>query len=574
MSEAIPFQIGDQLLIMSEHEQAIRSALGHMDQGGFVDKFWSKDGRLWRREQNDPAVTGTMGWIKVAETMKARIPELTSFANEIKAAGFERAVLAGMGGSSLAPLVLSETLYEKGKGIPVEVLDSTDPATVLRIQRGGPLEKTLFIIASKSGTTAEPTAYDEYFYDQVSKLKSNPGENFVAITDPGTELEKTAKERGFRKVFSNFPDVGGRFSALTYFGLVPAAVMGIDLEKLLGRAIDVINENSGVEASKAPAIVLGATFGTLANLKIDKCTFWVPDELSSVGLWLEQLIAESTGKEGKGILPVAGECPGTPSEYGTDRVFAYLRPKGDDCTYLDARIATLRDAGAPIVWIDLNDRYDIAREFMRWELATAAAGSVIGINPFDQPNVQESKDVTKQFIAQVEKEGSLPAVRPTTEAEGLTFYGPVEGDSVCDLIASFLDDRKPGDFITLQAYLTESEKLTEALDKLQGCLRDTTTLATTKGYGPRFLHSTGQFHKGGPNGGHFIQLTQDIGEDAPLPGRKYTFGIFRNAQVLGDHDTLVKHGRRVIRIHLGADALEGVDKITKALESKPLVAHR
>jgi glucose-6-phosphate isomerase len=573
MNESSPFTIGDQMLIMIDHEQAIRSCLGHMDSNDFTNRFWAKDGRLWNREENDPDITGTMGWIFIAETMKQRIPELQKFAAEIKAAGFERAVLAGMGGSSLAPLVLAETLYTKGKGIPVEVLDSTDPATVLRIQRGGPLEKTLFLIASKSGSTAEPTAYDEYFYDQVSKLKSNPGENFVAITDPGTDLEKTATARNFRHTFRNFADIGGRFSALTYFGMVPAALMEIDLEKLLGRAIDVIAENNGKKASECPALVLGATLGTLANLKIDKCTFWVPDALSSVGLWLEQLIAESTGKEQKGILPVAGETPGTPSEYGADRVFAYLRPREDDCTYLDARMATLRDADKPIVWITVNDNYDIAREFMRWELATAVAGSIIGINPFNQPNVQEAKDVTKTYVANLEKEGSLPSVKPDAEADGLTIYGSVKGDTLAELIFSFFADQKSGDFATIQAYLTESPKMTEALAKLQACIRDCTMLATTKGYGPRFLHSTGQFHKGGPNGGHFIQLTQDIGEDVPLPGRSYTFGLFRNAQVLGDHDTLVKHDRRVIRIHLGADPLGGVQKLTKAVESKPLVAH-
>lgn len=558
---------------MSEHEQAIRSHLGHMDSQNFEERFWAKDARLWKREEGDPSVSGAMGWLTVARTMKERISELTQFAAQIKAAGFQRAVVAGMGGSSLAPLVLSEIFYEKGKGIPVEVLDSTDPATVLRIQRAGPLEKTLFVIASKSGATAEPTAYDEYFFDQVSRLKSNPGENFVAITDPGTELDKTATERGFRHIFRNFPDVGGRFSALTYFGLVPAALMEIDLEKLLDRAIRVIDENTGRIASESSAFALGASLGTLANQGINKCTFWVPDSLASLGLWLEQLIAESTGKEGKGILPVAGEMATAPSEYGDDRIFVYLRPRGEDCTFLDALIAPLRDEGKPVVMITINDTYDIGREFMRWELATAVAGSVIGINAFDQPNVQESKDVTKQFIALVEKDGKLPDLKPDAEVDGLRFYGKARGDSLSMLLDRFLEDVKPGDFVTLQAYLTESPLMTEALGKFQACLRDITKLATTKGYGPRFLHSTGQFHKGGPNGGHFIQLTQDIGEDAPLPGRKYTFGLFRDAQVLGDQATLVKHERRVIRIHLGSDPVAGVNKLLRAAEAKPAVAH-
>lgn len=561
------------MLIMDTHAQAIRNRLGHMEHMKFVERFWQKDARLWERPENDPTIVGAMGWIKIAQTMKERIPELQAFAKEIKEAGFERAVLAGMGGSSLAPLVLSEVFYREGKGIKVEILDTTDPDTVLRIQRGGPLEKTLFIIASKSGTTAEPHAFDDYFFDEVSKIKLNPGENFVAITDPGTEMDNSARARNFRHIFINFADIGGRFSALSYFGMVPAALMELDLEKLLNRAIEVCNENEGRPLQECPAFALGTALGTLSTLKIDKCTFWLPKRLEVFGLWLEQLIAESTGKEGKGILPVAGEEPGTPSEYGIDRVFAYLRPNEEDCTYMDARLAPLRDAGKPIVAITINDDYDIAREMMRWELATAVAGSVIGINPFDQPNVQESKDVTKQYIAQVEKEGSLPKIKPDAEADGLQFYGAVKGDNLEELIFGFLGDVKSGDFITLQAYLTESNEMTHCLTKLQEHLRDCTCLATTKGYGPRFLHSTGQFHKGGPNGGHFIQLTKDDHEDVQLPGRHYTFGVFRNAQVLGDNATLEKHGRRVIRIHLGKDPVSAVMKILKAIEARPTVAH-
>jgi glucose-6-phosphate isomerase len=571
MTDSFPFVIGDQSLVIEEHKQTVVNRLGHMQGMGFVDHFWQKDGRLWERAETDPAITGTMGWIRIAETMKERIPELQAFAKEVKAAGFTRAVLAGMGGSSLAPLVLSEVLYEEGKGIPVDVLDSTDPATILRIERAGPLDKTLFMIASKSGSTAEPTAFEEYFYDQVSKVKENPGENFVAITDPGSDLEKSAKAKGFRHTFLNFADIGGRFSALTYFGLVPAAVMDLDLEKLLDRAIDVINENQNRPAQECDAFVLGAVLGDYATSGVNKLTFILPEKYAPLGLWLEQLVAESTGKEGKGILPVAGEEIGSPSEYGKDRFFAYFRPTTGDHSYLDGRIASLRDGGWPGVRITLNDEYDIGREFMRWELATAVAGSVIGINPFDQPNVQEAKDTTKKILAEVETKGRLPMEEATVKVDSIHVYGKVEGDTLDEITLNFFKEAHLGDFFTIMAYLTESPEMTHALTKLQEHIRDCTCLATTKGYGPRFLHSTGQFHKGGPNTGHFIQLTQRDREDAPLPGRSYTFRTFRNAQALGDRQTLEARGRRVIRFHLGSDPVNAVEIITRAVSAHPTV---
>jgi len=605
MRESNPFRLGDQLLIMESHEQAIRNRLGIMQEQRFVERFWEKDARLWKREPGDNSIVGAMGWLRVADTMRERIPELRAFAQEIQNGGFERVVLCGMGGSSLAPLVLSEVLGknreaktrgESGNelagesghnprmgdapqavgaqydGLPLSVLDSTDPDTVLRIQREGPLDKTLFIIASKSGSTAEPNAFDDYFYDQVSKVKANPGENFVAITDPGTQMEQIARDRKFRKTFLNFADIGGRFSALSYFGMLPAALMGLDLDLLLSRAVEVIRSNAADQVSGAqPAFALGAALGELALLGKDKLTFIMPAALDSLGLWLEQLVAESTGKEGKGILPVAGEQAGAPSEYGDDRVFVYLRPEGEDCTFLDMRCAPLRDSGKPIVWIALNNYYDVAREFMRWEIATAVAGSVIGINPFDQPNVQEAKDVTKRIIAQVEEQGALPKQQPDASFEGVDVYGEVKGNDLETCFCEYLAEAKPGDFVTLMAYLTESPEMTDALSKLQRHIRDNTGLATTKGYGPRFLHSTGQYHKGGPNKGHFIQLTKNDQEDAKLPGKKYTFGMFRNAQALGDKETLEKHGRRVIRIHLGDDPLVGVSKLQRVVEAHPTV---
>lgn len=572
MSEGNPFAIGEQVLSLETHEQSIRNRLGHMDSSDFTSRFWRKDARLWRREANDPSVTGAMGWLTVARVMRDALGDLETFARNVGSDGFERAVLCGMGGSSLAPLVFSRTLCQPGVGLPVSILDTTDPETVLRIERGGDLSRTLFIIASKSGTTAEPAAFDDYFYEAVGRRSSIPGQNFVAITDPGTALDKSARARGFRRVFLNFADIGGRFSALSFFGMVPAAVMGLDLAKLLDRAIGTVEENNNRPASASPAFVLGAALGDLANKGVDKVTFLVSDELKCLGLWLEQLIAESTGKEGKGILPVACEMAGAPSEYGEDRVFAYFHSGDGDQTWLGSHVAALRDADRPVVQICVDDHSDVGREMMRWEIATAVAGSIIGINPFDQPNVQESKDVTKQIIAEVEHLGRLPEEAFTLEADGLCFYGPVSGQTVEEAVFSFLGQAHPGDFITLMAYLTETEHVTEEIENLQCHIRDCTCLATTQGYGPRFLHSTGQYHKGGPNKGHFIQLTKDDAEDTPLPGRSYTFGTFRNAQALGDRQTLEKHGRHVIRVHLGKDVLGGLRKLVRAVESRPTVA--
>jgi transaldolase/glucose-6-phosphate isomerase len=518
----------------------------------FIERFWKKDGTLWSNGKYGAGATDFLGWMTVAETMKSRVAELTGFADEVKKAGFERVVLAGMGGSSLAPLVLERSLAQPG-GLPLAVLDSTDPETVLRIERLGPVEKALIVVSSKSGSTAEPNAFNDYFYAKIKAIKGDKaGENFAAITDPGSPFDTRAQSLGFRRIFRNFDDIGGRYSALSYFGLVPAALIGIDVDKLLDRAIAVIHENQKPGAS---AIALGEMLGDQANAGRDKLTFLLPEELKYLGLWLEQLVAESTGKEGKGILPIALESPGTPSEYGKDRVFAYIRPHGSESTFLDMRVGPLREAGYPVIDVFMEDLYDIGAEFMRWEIATAVAGSVIGINPFDQPNVQESKDITKKYVAEVEAKGSLAPESPTVSAAGVSVYNQA-GSSVDGALGDFLKLVKPGDYVCLQAYLTEDDVLNEALSHLQANIRDMLCVPCTCGYGPRFLHSTGQFHKGGPNTGHFIQLTQTDKEDTKLPGKQYTFGTFRNAQVRGDGDALRAHQRRVMRIDLGVNPAE------------------
>lgn len=526
-----------------------------------LKKLWDHDGSLWSGGKYGESATGFMGWVDVANLIEPKIAEIESFVADAKRAGFERCVLAGMGGSSLAPLVFDTCIPGKN-GFPVSVLDSTDPATVLRIERAGPVDKCLFVVASKSGSTAEPNAFNDYFYARVKAIKGDKaGENFTAITDPGSPFEARAKLLGFRKIFLNWPDIGGRYSALSFFGMVPAGLLGLDLRAMLHSAQSVLKENSReTTLANAPAALLGQTLGEHALAGRNKLTFLLPDELGNVGLWMEQLVAESTGKEGRGILPIALERIAPPSHYGNDRVFAFIHEGGPGHAVQGAMVSDLRDAGHPVVEYRLCQREDIAGAMMHFEIATAIAGAVIEINPFDQPNVQESKDITKKYVAELEEKGLLPSQVADWQAGSQAVYGQA-GTSLEDCLDQFLSSVVKGDYICIQAYLTESSALNATLGALQAELRDRYLVAVTNGYGPRFLHSTGQFHKGGPNTGHFIQLTQDDAEDVQLPGKTYTFGQFRNAQALGDRDALIAHERRVARFHLGSDPVEAVDQL-------------
>ncbi len=550
-----------QCLVLGSFEKQVDAEVEKLASIDYINRFWKKDPELWGGGDRTANILNSLGWTDVVGKLLTAVPELEAFAAEIKAAGFTRVVLAGMGGSSLAPLVLSTCIPGGPNGLPVTVLDSTDPETVLEVERGGDLATTLFVVASKSGGTAEPTAFDAYFFDKVK----NPN-NFVAITDPGSPFAKSAEERKFRKIFLNFSDIGGRFSALSYFGMVPAALMGLDLRKLLGKALSVIESNGpNVGITEAPAFVLGAAMGSLGVQGVNKLTFLTPEHLSPLGLWMEQLVAESTGKEQKGILPVACEESGPPSAYGKDRFFVIFRDCSRDCSFLDIRAFALREAGHPIVTIDIMDPYDIAQEFFRFEIATAVAGSILGINPFDQPNVQESKDVTKKLLHEVDVKGSLPVQTPTVTEGQLSLYGDAAKDSLQESLRTFFADAGPGCFAVLQAYLPETAELSAKLHHLQATLRDYLRIATANGYGPRFLHSTGQFHKGGPNTGFFIQLTGNHVEDATIPGQTATWGVFIDAQSQGDLETLKAHGRRTIRVHLSGDRGTAIDQLTKAV---------
>jgi transaldolase/glucose-6-phosphate isomerase len=559
-----------QVLDLGEYEAAVQDRIERLEEQNFVARMWRKDPGLWKDNAKDQEVIrNALGWLHVAEKMEENLQELTKFAQEVRAAGFEHVVHMGMGGSSLAPLAFARTFTPSDDALALTVLDTTDPATILRIERQVPVANTLFIVASKSGTTAEPLAFGDYFYDKVRAEKGDrAGENFVAITDPGSPLVDLAQKRGFRRVFLNFPDIGGRYSALSYFGLVPAALMGVDVAEFLARALRMLHACvSCVELEDNPGVSLGAAMGELAEQGRNKVTFLVPEAISTLGMWLEQLLAESTGKEGTGLLPVALEPVGDPASYGEDRFFAYLRLEGEGDEALVRGVEALRKAGQPVVTIQMEDRLDLAQEFFRWEIATATAGAILGINAFNQPNVQESKDNTNRLLGVVREKGQLPEEKPVLVDPPLSLYAE-EGDSnVAGSLRAFFGQAQPGDYVALMAYLTEEPETERALEAIRLRLRDGLKLATTLGYGPRFLHSTGQFHKGGPNTGLFLQLTADDAKDADVPGEPYTFGVLKRAQALGDLEALRKHGRRVVRIHLGPDVPKGLEVLEKAVET-------
>jgi len=561
---------------LGKYKRAIEERAGSLDADKFGEKLWRKDPSPWTTDpkQQDSVVNG-LGWLHVAEKMVECVPELEQFASEMRAAGYEHVVHMGMGGSSLAPLAFQRSFPVGDNGLPVLVLDTTDPQTILDIEKKVSVAKTLFIVASKSGTTAEPLTFLDYFYARVKEVKpDNPGENFVAITDPGTPLVDLAQERRFRKVFLNFKDIGGRYSALSYFGMLPAALMGLDIGEFLERAVKMAEISaSSIEVEANPGLFLGATIGELARQGRDKLTFVVPDSLSTFGMWLEQLLAESTGKSGTGILPVAGEPLGEPSEYGSDRVFARMKLAHEQDEETDRALKALADAGHPVITIEMTDKLDLAQEMMRWELATATAGAVLEINAFNQPNVQESKDNTNRLLKQVEENGSLKEGEPALNDGPLQAYAATKAKDIGGLLSEFFSQAKPGDYVSLQAYVTESEQTDSLLKDVRLRLRHQLMLATTAGYGPRFLHSTGQYHKGGPNTGLFMQFTARDVNDVDVPDKRYSFSVLKHAQAQGDLEALRKHERRVIRIDLGDDVQQGLNALLQTLEAAPVNAH-
>ena len=491
----------------------VDTMVSELADGDIVGRIWRKDHTIWKDDPTE--ISDRLGWLTVADAMLERVPELEEFTKNAKADGFTHAVVLGMGGSSLVSEVFSNS-FPEAEGLELLVLDSTHPRTIARLKDSLPLDKTLFIVASKSGTTVESISHFGYFYELVN----NP-QQFVAITDPGTRLARLATLMGFRKVFLNRPDIGGRYSALSLFGLVPASLAGVDLYAILDDAEEMAcASHHCVPVSQNPGAWLGITQGVSATQGRDKVTVVLPEEIRSLGDWIEQLIAESTGKEGRGILPVVGEDLGPPEAYAGDRIFVSL----GDVPGLDALAA----AGHPVVKIDYNKPTDLGGEFFRWEFAIAVAGYILGINPFDQPNVASAKDATKAIL----DSGKF-------EDPGTDDLGPV------------LESIKQGDYVAILAYLDRTEETESLLQKARLSLRDKHRVATTVGFGPRYLHSTGQLHKGGPNTGIFIQvIDREMGEDLAIPHATYTFGDLISAQAMGDYRSLQQAGRRVARVTL------------------------
>jgi transaldolase/glucose-6-phosphate isomerase len=554
---------------LGQYQPAVEAEIATLNSQDFTTRFWQKDATLWTQDaEAQQSIRSFMGWLDSPEVLTKAVGEITDFVQEVKGAGFQHVVVMGMGGSTMAPIVFQRSFEQAG--LPLSILDTTDPGTVAELEQAIPLAHTLFIVASKSGTTAEPLAFGDYFYDKVKAIKGDKaGENFVAITDPGSKFVTQATQEGYRHIFLNFSEVGGRFSALTFFGLVPAALYGLDISTLLRGAVDMM-QACGAHGPVAdnPGLKLGATMGVLAKQGRDKLTLITPESLSSLGLWLEQLLAESTGKEGKGILPVAGEPLGRPDEYGTDRVFVYVGYESEaDQANID-KLTALEQAGHPVVIIRLKNALELGSEFYRWEIGTAVAGIVLGINPFDQPNVQAAKTATDKLMKEVTEKGQLPDPgQPTADQEGVRYYGDVAGADAAGVLQAFFAQAQPGNFMTLQAYLHENEALNKSLAEFRQLVQDKLRIATTSGYGPRFLHSTGQYHKGGPNVGLFVQFTADHPQDLPLPGRTYTFGTFENAQAQGDLQALRDNGRRALHIHLGPNPEQGLQAVLTALKT-------
>jgi transaldolase / glucose-6-phosphate isomerase len=552
----------------------VKKKLSEWDAEGGTRRLFAGDATLWTG--GDEA--SWLGWLGIMEAELDDLTALRALQEEVQREGFTHALLLGMGGSSLCPEVLRET-FGRIPGFPeLHVLDSTDPAQVRAVEARVDLVKTLFIVASKSGSTLEPNIFKAYFFDRVKQKlgATEAGRRFVAITDPASSLEKEARAEGFRHVFPGSKSIGGRYSALSNFGMVPAAVMGLDVERLLDEAERMDQACApGVPAAENPGLVLGTILGVAANKGIDKLTLVASPGIHDLGAWLEQLIAESTGKEGKGIIPVDRERLGPPAVYGDDRLFCYLRLEPAPDAGQEKAVAALEAAGKPVVRIAVASDYDLSEEFFRWEIATAVAGSVLGINPFNQPDVEASKVATRALTSEYEKTGALPTEKPFYDGEGVKLYADEANtaaltkdgaSSLSGALKAHLGRLGAGDYFGVLAYLPMNAAHEEAIQAFRHRVRDAKRTATCLGFGPRFLHSTGQGYKGGPNTGVFLQITCDDAQDLPVPGQKYTFGVVKAAQARGDFQVLSERKRRALRVHLGPDVAAGLKTLDEAIK--------
>ncbi|HKM46872.1 MAG TPA: bifunctional transaldolase/phosoglucose isomerase [Terriglobales bacterium] len=558
-------------------DAALRKNLDDWRASGKVKRLWQQDASLWTGEDE----AKWLGWLGITDEQLANAAKLKAFADEVKSAGFSDILLLGMGGSSLCPEVLALT-FAQTPGFPhLHILDSTDPAQIRSVEKKVDLARTLFIVSSKSGSTLEPNIYKQYFFERVLQTvgnnnnKDRAGSRFIAITDPGSKMQLVAERDRFRHIFYGLPSIGGRYSALSNFGMIPAAAMGIDTSKFLQHTKQMVEAcKASVPVEQNPGVMLGLTMGTAATMGRDKITLITSPGISDLGAWLEQLIAESTGKLGKGIIPVDREDIGAPDVYGNDRIFAYLRLEPAPDAAQDAKVAALEKAGRPVVRIALSDIYSLGQEFFRWEIATAVAGSILGINAFNQPDVEASKIVTKQLTSAYESTGALPPEKPILEEAGFKLFtddknaaalSQAAGSdrSLKNYLRAHLARLGASDYFALLGYVEMNAEHESLLQTLRMTVRDRKHVATCLGFGPRFLHSTGQAYKGGPNSGVFLQVTCDDAQDLPVPGQKYTFGVVKAAQARGDFQVLADRNRRALRVHLGSDVKAGLTKLVE-----------
>ncbi len=554
-------------------ERAVQDVLDDWRTNDKVRKLWAKDAGLWSGRDESQ----WLGWLDLVAQQQGGLDTLRKVAEDARGAGFKQVLLLGMGGSSLCPEVMSRTFGVTSDGPELLVLDSTVPAQVRAFEKAIDPRTTLFVVSSKSGSTTEPNAFKQYFYERVQKAigADAAGQHFIAITDPDSKLEHIARSNHFRHVFHGLPSVGGRYSALSNFGMVPAALMGVDVARLLERASTMVQAcGPNVAPAANPGVLLGAIMGALAQRGRDKVTIVASRGVASLGAWLEQLIAESIGKEGKGLVPIDGEQIGPPHAYGDDRLFVYIRLASAPGAHQDAAVDALEKAGQPVVRIELQDPYDLGQEFFRWEIATAVACSVVGVNAFNQPDVEASKIATRNLTAAFEQSGELPEetflvhegkLSLQTDARNAAALG--SATSVGGYLAAHLDRIGAHDYFAINAYVEMGPENERELQQIRLAVRDAKKVATTLGFGPRFLHSTGQLHKGGPNHGVFVQITADDAHDVEVPGQKYTFGQLKRFQAQGDFEVLAERGRRALRIHLGPDVTHALSLLRAQIEA-------
>jgi glucose-6-phosphate isomerase len=554
----------------------VKATIADWQSGGKMQRLWQRDATLWTGSDE----ANWLGWLDIVDEQIAQHDQLAKLAKEVQARGFQHVLLLGMGGSSLCPEVLRMTFGRVTHFPTLHVLDSTDPGQVKAFEHLIDIPKTLFIVSSKSGSTLEPNIFKQYFYERTKQAvgATKGGSQFIAITDPGSKMQQVAEADRFLHVFFGRPSIGGRYSALSNFGMVPAAMMGMDTKKFLSRAAEMVRAcGPGAAVEENPGAVLGIILGAAANAGRDKVTIITSPGISDLGAWLEQLLAESTGKIGKGIIPVDRETLTTPEVYSSDRIFVYVRLETGADANQDAQVAAIEKAGHPVVRIAMADTYDLGAEFFRWEIATAVAGSIIGINAFNQPDVEASKIATRELTSAYEKTGSLPAEKPVVEDSGIELFTDEKNaaelakaagsdKSLVGYLKAHLARIKAGDYFAVLGYIQMNGEHEQSLQTLRHLVRDKKRVATCLGFGPRFLHSTGQAYKGGPNSGVFLQITCDDSVELPVPGQKYTFGVVKAAQARGDFQVLADRGRRALRVHLGSNVKAGLAALQAAVQ--------